>query len=300
MPSRRVEHPACARVAHDGRRPGRACGPADGWVAGCGAGSISLGWVERGGAGGVASVVVAVGAGPLEDPGRRHAVGPGRMCLEAVVEPAERGEVGCAGRSGLGSAVGVGVVVVGGDVVDVAAPGGAGAPGEHAGAVAEDDVVADPVRDGVPGRGERRVEVDDGLDGDLGPGVGAPGAGPGRGGSGVGLPRAVRWARTRSSGAVASPSVHAVKWAWRTTSRATGSPSRPGPGLGRGAGVAVGEEVEGGLGAGEVAECGGAAGVEGVRSEPMALRVAAPWVMARSRSRASARSRSASRCRVPA
>ena len=60
------------------------------------------------------------------------------------------------------------------DVVDVAAPGRAGAPREHAGAIAEDHLLADPVGDLVRRCGEVGVEVDDRLDGDLGAGVAAP------------------------------------------------------------------------------------------------------------------------------
>ena len=116
-----------------------------------------------------------VGAGPLEDPGRDHPVGPGGVGLEAVVEPAQGAEVPGRGRAALFSAFRFGVVVVLGDVVDVAGSGWSGAPGEHAGAVAEDDVLADPVGDRIASRGLRDVEVDDGLDGDLGPGVAAPG-----------------------------------------------------------------------------------------------------------------------------
>ena len=60
------------------------------------------------------------------------------------------------------------------DVVDVAAAGRAGAPREHAGAVAEDHLLADPVGHLVRRGRQVGVEVDDRLDGDLGAGVGAP------------------------------------------------------------------------------------------------------------------------------
>ena len=77
-------------------------------------------------------------------------------------------------RTGLWSAFGLGVVVVGVDVVDVASACGPGAPGEHAGAISEDDLFADPVGTRTPGS-KLGVEVDDGPDGDLGAGVAAPG-----------------------------------------------------------------------------------------------------------------------------
>jgi hypothetical protein len=66
------------------------------------------------------------------------------------------------------------VVVVLDDVVEVAAPRWSGAPREHARAIAQNDVLADPVRDRVRRRGELGVEVDDGLDGDRGAGVATP------------------------------------------------------------------------------------------------------------------------------
>ena len=63
----------------------------------------------------------------------------------------------------------------------------------------------------------------------------------------------------------------ASKWAWRTTSRAAGSPSASWRRLG-----ALGVEVERGLGAGEVAEGLRAPGVQRLL-EPRASWVAAPW-----------------------
>ena len=54
----------------------------------------------------------------------RHAVAPGGVGLEAVVEAAQRGEVRGRGRAGLWSAFCFGVVVVVDDVVDVAAARG--------------------------------------------------------------------------------------------------------------------------------------------------------------------------------
>ncbi len=91
-----------------------------------------------------------------------------------MVEPAQHGEVARRRRPRLWSTLRLGVVVVLGDVVDVAAPGRAGAPREHACAVAENNLLADPVGDVVGRGGEVDVEVDDRLDGDLGPGVGTP------------------------------------------------------------------------------------------------------------------------------
>ena len=64
------------------------------------------------------------------------------------------------------------VVVVGDDVVDLAAPGRSGAVREHAGLVPQNDLLAELVGDPVAGRLEDLVEVDDRLDGDLGVGRG--------------------------------------------------------------------------------------------------------------------------------
>ncbi len=96
--------------------------------------------------------------------------------------------------------------------------GRSGAPREHASAVAEDDLLADPVGDLVRRGRQIGVEVDDGLDGDLGAGVA----------------RTSRWTWSRSTrrwpssirpvgpNTVDSSSREASKWAWRTTSRAAG------------------------------------------------------------------------------
>jgi hypothetical protein len=92
------------------------------------------------------------------------------------MEAAQAGEVVGARGPGLGSALGLCVMVVGDDVVDVAAPGRAGAPREHAGAVAELHLLADVGGDLVALRRQVGVEVDDGLDRHLRTGVGAPGA----------------------------------------------------------------------------------------------------------------------------
>ena len=92
-------------------------------VAGCGAGSWSawpgdvgrvgwLGLVDRGGARAVALVVVAVRTRPLEAAVVGHLVAPGGVGLEAVVEPAQRGEVVGRRRTRLWSPLCLGVVVV--------------------------------------------------------------------------------------------------------------------------------------------------------------------------------------------
>jgi hypothetical protein len=133
-----------------------------------------MGWVECGGAVVVAAVAVAVRGRPLEDPGCDHLVAPSGEGLKPVVAPAQGGEVVGLCPPGLWSALGFGVGIVGDDMVDVAASGRPGAPGEHAGAVSEDDLLTEPVGHLVRVGVELGVEVDDGLDGDLGPGVGAP------------------------------------------------------------------------------------------------------------------------------
>ena len=76
---------------------------------------------------------------------------------------------------GLPSAFGFGVVVVLDDVVDIATPGGSGAPREHTRPVAENDLLADPVGSLVRRCRELGLQVDDGLDGHLRPRVAAPG-----------------------------------------------------------------------------------------------------------------------------
>ena len=279
--------------------PGPACGPAilmDGGVwggvmvdgaAGCRAGRVAR-LVDRGGAGPVASVVVAVRLGPLEDAGLDHPVTPGGVGLEAVVEPAQRGEVVGLRRTGLWSPLRLGVGVVRDDVVDVAAPGRAGAPGEHARPVAEDDLLADPVGDLVAPVWSWVLRSMTGLM--------------------VTLVResahqSLTWSSSTSRwpssirpvgpNTVARPSRVASKWAWRTTSRAAGRPRR----LGAGGALA---EVERGLGAGEVAEGSGPAGVRATPRTRGPSATAAPWASARSRSRASAMSSSASSRIVPA
>ncbi len=108
-------------------------------------------------------------------PGRDHAVVPGGEGLESVVVATQRGRgssVVVGPGWGLPSASASWSYSV--DVVDVAAPGGSGAPREHAGAVAENDLFADPVGDLVRRGGELGGEVDDGLDGDQRAGVAAP------------------------------------------------------------------------------------------------------------------------------
>src|SRR3954469_17557786 len=74
-------------------------------------------------------------------------------------------EVARAGGAALG---------VGGDVVAVAPACRPCAPGEDAAAVAQLGLFAEPVGDLVGMHADVLVEVDDGLDGDVGVGVGAP------------------------------------------------------------------------------------------------------------------------------
>ena len=130
---------------------------------------------ERAGALVVAEVAVAMRTRPLEDTGFDHGVAPSGVGLESVVEGAQRRKVLGARGTGLGSAFGVGVVVVGVDVVDLATAGGSGAVGEHARPIPQDDVVADAVGDGVAVGSQWLVEVDDGFEDDPGVGVGTPG-----------------------------------------------------------------------------------------------------------------------------
>jgi hypothetical protein len=101
-----------------GDASGHADGPT-GWPVGSGAGQMS-------GAGVVAEVGAAVGRVPGEAAGRSHRVAPAAVGLEPVMERAERGEVVTGGVRGRR--------VVGDDVVELAATGGARAPREHAGA----------------------------------------------------------------------------------------------------------------------------------------------------------------------
>ena len=118
------------------------------WLAGSGVGSVSVvglgtgcgrvgigvrACLEAGAAGVVASVGVAVWAGPLEHSAAGLADSPAAVGLEAVMSPTQGGEVGRDRGPGLGSPAGCGVVVEGDGVVEVAAPGGVAAPGEHAG-----------------------------------------------------------------------------------------------------------------------------------------------------------------------
>src|SRR5919107_80859 len=116
--------------------------------AGCGSAGSSGGWVDRWGevlgARGVAQVGVAQGTAPQVGALFDHRVGPAAVGLHPVMGTAQRGEVAGAGGSAL---------VVGDDVVLVAAAGWALAPGEHAGAVSELDVLGQLRRHPVPDRG---------------------------------------------------------------------------------------------------------------------------------------------------
>ena len=112
-------------------------------------------------------------------------------------------------------------------------------------------MIADPVGDRIARCGQLGVEVDDGLDGDLGAGVGAPGL------ELVEEDEALAFLEASGGPEHRLPTVGvAAKWAWSTTSRAAGSRPVPAPQSG------PGEEVEGGLGAGEVTEGLGPPGVE--------------------------------------
>ncbi len=194
------------------------------------------------------------------------------------------------GGTGLWSALGLGVVVVLDDVVDVAAPGRAGAPREHARRVPEDHLLPDPVGHLVRRCGEVGVEVDDRLDGDLGPGVAAPVLDLVEQHQALALLHPP--GRTEHRGQVVE--------GWRRSGRGGRPRVRP-------AAVGVrrrrrrpGLEVERGLGAGEVAEgCGRGARPATRRSRgPSGSRRRGRG--ARSRSSASAMSSSASIRIVPA
>ena len=121
---------------------------------------------EVGGAGAVAVVVVAGGAGPQVVAGSEEPVAPAVVGLGAVMSSAEWGDVVAAGRPAL---------VVGDAVVVVAAGGGAGAPGVDAGAVAFGDLLVEAVGDLPLIDPDVVVEVADRVDHDLGVGVAAPG-----------------------------------------------------------------------------------------------------------------------------
>jgi len=103
------------------------------WSAGCGAVWSVVGRVaggrDRSGAGVVAEELVAVWAGPHEHAGAGHPVAPAAPGLEPVMSSTEWCEVVGRGRS---APVGM-VVVVGDDVVEVAASGVAATPREDAG-----------------------------------------------------------------------------------------------------------------------------------------------------------------------
>ena len=213
------------------------------------------------------------------------------------MEPAQRAQVLGLRGSGLWSAFCLGVVVVLDDVVDVAAPRRPTAEWEHAGAVAEDHVLADPVRDLVARRGLLLVEVDDGLDRDLRARVAAPGPELLRAGEVAGLPRAARSARRPWC----RRTWLASKWAWRTTSRAAGrsgldTPARSSP--------ATRPPAESWRSSAVCVRAGhpglGPPCVETTPPSRGPSEVAAPWARAWWRSRPSARSTSASRRTVPA
>ena len=240
-----------------------------------------------GGAGAVASVVVAVGAGPLEDPGRGHAVAPGGEGLEPVVVAAQRGEVRGRGGAGLGSAFCFGVVVVldrcgrrrsRGRVGCTTGTrrcgrGGRSARGSGRGSrtpVSESSAVRSMT-------GLMVTLVRESPHQDL-----------------IWSSRTRRW--PSSMRPVGPKTVVLVRRAWRrsgrgaTTSRAAGSPSWSSR-----AGLTLVEQVERGLGAGEVAEGLGAAYVErlGRSRAPSAARRRGPG---RGRGRGRRRGRGRPRC----
>ena len=120
--------------------------------AGSGAGA-SCGWCRR-----VRRSRCAVGAGPLVGAVAGALVGPAGEGLGPVMSPAQRGEVLWVGLAGWSALVGRDVGV---DVVEVAGPGVAAAPGEHAVPVAEDDELAHPRWRVVLVDGVGAVEVED-------------------------------------------------------------------------------------------------------------------------------------------
>jgi len=105
---------------------------------------------------------------PQIGPGFKHRVGPLAEGLQPVMSSAQGSEVVTRG-----GAVGV-VGVVGDSVVEVAGACRAGAPGEDAGLVAQDDLFAESVRDLIGVHRDLLVEIDHGLDADLGVGEAAP------------------------------------------------------------------------------------------------------------------------------
>ncbi|CAM3868972.1 hypothetical protein NOZE110980_18590 [Nocardioides zeicaulis] len=180
-------------------------------------------------------------------------VAPGGVGLQSVVRPAQRGEVRGRGRAWLRLPGGCCVVVERRDVVEVADPGGAGAPREDAGSVTEDDLFAGPVGDRVGVGGELGVEVEDGSDGDLGAGRSAP---------------ALDLVEEREALAVVEPCGGPEDRVFTGGGGVEVDVEHDLPrcrqvvtGRGRG-GRALGVEVERGLGAGEVTERGGTSGAE--------------------------------------
>ncbi|MDO9457435.1 hypothetical protein [Nocardioides sp.] len=118
------------------------------------------------------SRVFPAGRVPEVDAGGWHVIGPGGEGLGAVVSSAEAGDVGGLGLA-VGAAAGVLGCVVGDAVVAVGAA--SGAEREHAASVSEVDLFGEGGARDVAVGGQVGVEVDDGLDGDLGAGRLAPG-----------------------------------------------------------------------------------------------------------------------------
>ncbi len=219
---------------------------------------MSVGWfgfVGPGGAGVVASVAVAVRAGPLEDSGRDHAVVPGGEGLEPVVVATQRGR---------GSSVVVGP--------------GCGLPSAAASWSYSVMWSTSQRRAGRVHHGNTQVRSRRVIWSRMRSGISYAGVESSAVRSMTGLMvtdvresphqlliwsrRTSRWPcsmRPVGPKTVCSPTTEASKWAWTTTSRAGGSPSPSVAPV-----VTLVEQVERGLGAGEVAEGLGAAYVEGL------------------------------------
>ena len=216
------------------------------------------------GAGVVAEVLVGVGAGPQVGAGFEDVVAPAAVGLEPVVSSAQGCDLAGAGGSALAERDGV--VVVAGVFVGSEPAGGSAAPGEDAGDCPEGDGFGDPVGDFVGLDRDVLGEVDDGFDGDLQVGAADPVAdGLGADGSAgvlhppdLGAPGACGAA----DGGLGQVNVE-------DDVPAHGLPGCRGAGLlcrllGRLVGGLVGGVVEGEVAAGDVAEGGGAALVEGL------------------------------------